>query len=215
MLQTRARFFCLLAVPALLGAACSRDDASTDDNAPAPTEAAEPDDDAEPAAATGLFAVDGDEATMTGEIGSSTPDEVRSLIESNPDVTTIVMVDVPGSGDDEANLVASRLIREAGLATYVPADGFIASGGVDFYLAGLERSFDEGAEFGVHSWASSDGREGGELDMDDSEHDLFLNYYEEIGVNPDFYWFTLEAAPAADIHIMTSDELDTYGFATN
>jgi len=35
-----------------------------------------------------------------------------------------------------------------------------------------------------------------------------------MNVDPGFYWFTLDAAPAADIHYMTDDELDRYGFAT-
>lgn len=208
MNQTPARLFCLLAIPATFGSACSSDETSSD-NAPTSAETITS------AGETGIFVVDGTDATMSGEIGSSTPDDVRQLIANNPDVTTIVMADVPGSGDDEANLEASRLIREAGLNTHLNANGFVASGGVDFYLAGTERTFDEGAEFGVHSWATSDGVEGKDLDMDDPEHSLYLGYYDEIGISADFYWFTLEAAPAADIHIMTNAELDAYGFATN
>lgn len=201
MIQTTARLFCLLAIPAILGSACSSDDDSSDDGAAT--------------AEDGHFVVEGADATMSGEIGSSTPDEVRQLIADNPEVTTIVMVDVPGSGDDRANLEASRLVREAGLATHLDADGFVASGGVDFYLAGVERTFDEGARFGVHSWATSDGIEGKDVDPDDPQHLDYLDYYEEVGISADFYWFTLEAAPADDYHIMTDEELDTYGFATD
>lgn len=149
---------------------------------------------------------------MSGVIGSSTPDAVQDLIDNHPEVTTIVLVDVPGSEDDESNLRASRLVRTAGLATHVPANGVIASGGVDFFLAGASRSWDTDATFGVHSWASGD-TEGKDIPRDDPEHDLFLNYYNEIGVDEDFYWFTLEAAPADSIHNMTEPELERYGFA--
>ncbi|MEM9132166.1 MAG: hypothetical protein AAF962_05755 [Actinomycetota bacterium] len=160
------------------------------------------------------FAVEGSEAFMSGVIASSTPAAVRELIAEHPEVTTIVMVDVPGSADDVANLEAARLVREAGLDTHVPADGEIASGGVDFYLAGVERTFADGAVFGVHSWATVDGTEGIDVPRDDPQHRLYLDYYAEVGISDDFYWFTLEAAPAAGIHDMTADELARYGFAT-
>lgn len=160
------------------------------------------------------FEIQGDEAMMTGVIGETTPDAVADLLEDHPEVTTIVMSDVPGSENDEANLKASSLVREAGLSTHVPSDGFIASGGVDFFLAGTDRSFETGAQFGVHSWATDDGVNGDDLDRNDPQHQLYLNYYDDIGVDEDFYWFTLQAAPPDDFHIMTPGELEQYGFET-
>jgi len=84
------------------------------------------------------FEVDGTEAVMSGVINGSTPDMLRDLIADHPEVTTIVMVLVPGSIDDTANLEASLLVRDAGLNTH--ATGLLASGGVDFFLAGNERT---------------------------------------------------------------------------
>ena len=161
------------------------------------------------------FTVDGNTATMTGVIDSSTPDAVRDLLAENPDVDTIVMVDVPGSADDEANLEASRLVRAAGLTTHARSDSVLASGGVDFYLAGATRTYEPGAQFGVHSWATGDGAEGIDVPRDDEQHALYLNYYAEMGIDADFYWFTLEAAPADDIHWMTEAELTKYAFVTS
>lgn len=55
-----------------------------------------------------------------------------------------------------------------------------------------------------------------DLPDDDPEHDLYLDDHAEMGIDADYYYrFTLGAAPAADIHWMTSDELDTYGVATS
>ncbi|MEM9655499.1 MAG: alpha/beta hydrolase [Actinomycetota bacterium] len=161
-----------------------------------------------------VFEVAGTTATMTGVIGSSTPDAVRDLVDDHPEVETIVMVDVPGSEDDEANLEAGRLVRSAGLATHVPADGFIASGGVDFYLAGVSRTYEAGAEFGVHSWATGDGLSGDSVEDDDAQHDLYLDYYADVGVDDAFYWFTLGAAPADSLHIMSEAELVEFEFGT-
>lgn len=160
------------------------------------------------------FDVQGQDALMTGVIDESTPAAVDDLLSDHPGVTTIVMIDVPGSDNDEANLQASSMIRRAGLATHVPTDGFIASGGVDFFLAGVDRTFDSGARFGVHSWASGDGINGDEIPRGHPEHQIYLDYYKAIDIDEDFYWFTLQAAPPDDFHIMTADELDEYGFAT-
>lgn len=161
------------------------------------------------------FQVVDSRAYMIGEIDSSTPDAVEDLLEDHPEAATIVLLEVPGSSDDEANLEAARMVREAGLATHVPGDGEIASGGVDFFLAGETRTFDDGARFGVHSWGTGDPDFNAvDLDEDDPEHDKYLDYYEELGIDPDFYWFTIEAAPPLEIHWMTSAELDEFGFAT-
>ena len=86
------------------------------------------------------FEVQGEQAVMIGVIDGTTPDEVQDLIDAHPNVTTIVMQDVEGSADDEANLVAARLVHQHGFHTHVPADGLIASGGVDFFLAGTTRT---------------------------------------------------------------------------
>ena len=119
------------------------------------------------------------------------------------------MQEVPGSIDDEANLAAARLVRSYGLKTLVPTDGLIASGGVDFFLAGVERIVEPNAMLGVHSWAGDDFT-GAELSRDNPEHRLYLDYYAEMGIPAEFYWFTLKAAPAEDIHFMTPEEIAQY-----
>jgi len=164
------------------------------------------------------FEVEGETASMYGVIDHSTPQVVQSLIDEHPDVTTIVMIDVPGSDDDPANLAAARLVRESGLTVIVPSNGVIASGGVDFFIAGAERIVEPCAKLGVHSW-DEDGLDGGiiygnEVSRDDPSHTMFLDYYREMGVPEDFYWFTLDAAPAARIHWMSDEEIIGFGLVT-
>ena len=159
------------------------------------------------------FEVEGDVAVMRGVIGPSTPRVVHSLLREHPDLETIVMADVPGSMDDHANLRAARMVRERGLATHVPAGGEVASGGTDFFLAGVRRTAAEGARFGVHSWGGP-GVDGAEVPRDDPEHAKYLEYYREMGIPEAFYWYTLEAAPADDIHWMTGEELELYEVLT-
>jgi len=159
------------------------------------------------------FDVRGDTAVMSGVIGASTPGRVLELALEHPEVDVIVMREVPGSIDDESNLRAAALVRRLGLATHVPADGEVASGGTDFFLAGARRTAEPGALFGVHSWGGF-GEEGADVPRDDPEHDKYLEYYRAMGIDEEFYWYTLEAAGADDIHWMTPEELERYGFFT-
>jgi len=155
------------------------------------------------------FEIVGENAILNGVIGPSTPGRVLELILEHPDVHTIVLEDVPGSMDDVANLRAARMIHAHGYATHVADRGMAASGGVDFFLAGTRRSLGEGARLGVHSWGGM-GENALELPRDDPEHRLYLDFYEDIGFPPEFYWYTLEAADAEDIHWMTREEIELF-----
>ncbi len=167
-------------------------------------------------------------AILHGTIGSDTPNKVQNLINNFPKVTTLVFTTVPGSGDDEANLVAAKAINTRGYTTYLPAvtayaetleyENFIASGGVDLFLAGKTRIIDEGAELGVHAWADGDNNEATDFSEDDEVHQSYINYYIQIGFSEAaaraFYFFTINAAPAADIHPMTEAEIATHNLRT-
>lgn len=155
------------------------------------------------------FDINGTTATMTGELTSSAPAEITALLDNNPDLEWIELLDCPGSIDDRSALEAARMIRDAGINTRVPEDGEIASGAVDFFIAGMQRDVIEGGKVGVHSW--SDGiLEGSEVPQEDPEHDLYLTFYTDMGIPNDFYWFTLNAAPSDGIHYMTQTELEQY-----
>jgi hypothetical protein len=160
------------------------------------------------------FDVEGDRAYMNGTINTGTPEQVATLLAENPGLSVIEMEMVPGSVDDEACLAAGRLVREHGLSTHLAADGEIASGGVDFFLAGVERTIEDGGMVGVHSWSQLGGPDGEELPRDDSEHQPYLDYFLEMSISEDFYWFTLEAASANDIHWMSLEELVAYDVIT-
>lgn len=159
------------------------------------------------------FSAYDDFAVMRGLIGSSTPDEVADLLDDNPDIKTIVIAYSPGSEDDDANLEASLAIHKAGINTCVPPGGETNSGGVDLFLSGNERWLADDAWVGVHSWGSDDGN-GSDLPEDDPEHDKYLDFYRQIDIDNDFYWFTLEAADANDIHNMSSAERAQFNIET-
>ena len=168
------------------------------------------------------FEVRGELAIMRGLIVAGTPSSVLELAFMNPEVRTLVLVDMPGSIDDVAMVRAGRYIRQLGLDTHVPADSEVASGATDLFLAGEHRSAEPGARFGIHSWG------GGpvpatdlppvlatDLPRDHEDHLKYLDYYEEMGIPGEFYWRTLSAAPAEGIHWMTEEELERFGFFTD
>lgn len=162
---------------------------------------------------TSRFIISGDKAVMTGVIWKGTIDEVKKLIREYPAVETIIMENVEGSIDDESNLIASRLVREAGLNTKVLKNGVIASGGTDFFIAGVKREVEEGGKVGVHSWSDESGTEASKLPTDDASHQSYINYYKDMGL-PDpsgFYFFTINSADASSIYYMSQDELKKYG----
>ncbi len=167
------------------------------------------------------FQVQGNTATMTGTIDCATPAVVRQLLAANPQLATIVLANVPGSADDDANLEAARLVRQAGINTHVPAGPGVASGGTDFFLAGVIRTMDAGAVIGVHSWQDENGSGKAQKDSNPNwatapAHASFLQYYQEMGLAdpPGFYCYTMDAAPPAGIHNMTLQEKNQWGMCS-
>lgn len=154
-----------------------------------------------------------DSLYMKGVIYSNTLKDIKKVLDANPQVTTLVMEDVAGSIDDNINLVASQEIRKRNINTYLPENGMVASGGTDMFLAGKKRQLHPTAKLGVHSW--SDGEKGGdEYLREHSEHVKYLDYYKEMQIPAEFYWYTLKAAPAEDIHWMTPEEIVEYKIVT-
>ena len=106
------------------------------------------------------------------------------------------------------------MLRQANYATYLPAGGLVASGGTDLLLAGVPRIVERGTTIGVHSW--SDGAAIGDTIARDAEdHRAYLDYYRVLAIDQEFYWFTLQAAPADGMHWMTDSEMAKYSVYTH
>lgn len=159
------------------------------------------------------FVTRGDEIIVTGVIDRRALRTFEREADRNPQAKTLVLQLVDGSADDDANVVFSRVVRERGFDTVVPSDGLVASGGTDLFLAGNQRTLEPGACVGVHSWSSAR-LEGAELPRDDPEHDIYTAYFEAIGADPDFYWYTLEVASSDEMHWMSAAEVDRFDMTT-
>jgi len=151
---------------------------------------------------------------VSGEINSKSFKQLKAVIKENPEITTLVLLDVPGSLNDDVNLKMCHWIRDQGFNTYIKKDGHVASGGTDLFIAGNKRYYEEGAKLGVHSW--QDGiNEAKDLPKDHKDHKMFIDYTEKMLGSADFYWYTIYAAPAADIYYMTPEEIAKYGMYTH
>ena len=162
----------------------------------------------------GPFSVlSGSVAELNGVIDQTTPDQVHRMLVAYPGIRLIRMVDCPGTENDDANLEVARMIHRAGISTYVPSGGSVRSGGVELFLAGIHRSAEPGAEFGVHSWEDEDGRQARDVPAGDPAHLAYLRYYQDVGLSPElasaFYAFTNQAS-FDSIHYMTQRELALY-----
>lgn len=155
-------------------------------------------------------------ATLNGIIESNVVSQINNLVANHPNVRTLILGGMDGSDDDTANLRASAIIRQQGFDTVLLANSAIASGAVDMFLAGNTRTIHHGAKVGIHSWAGN-GEQGSDLlnNRNHPSHRPYLDYYRDMGINSDFYWLTLRAAPGCAFVDMTEHQLRTYGLATN
>jgi hypothetical protein len=122
-------------------------------------------------------------AALVDVTDARSPSAFAAMLAAYPGITLIEMVDCPGTEDDRANLRLGRMIRAAGIATYVPKGGSVRSGGVELFLAGARRLADPGAEFAVHAWIDEDGREAGDYAASAPENRKYLDYYRQMGMD--------------------------------
>lgn len=131
----------------------------------------------------GPFAViDASHAALVGEVDSNSPSQFKDMLKAHPGIRVLELIDCPGTVDDGANLVLGRMIRSHGVATDVPSGGSVRSGGVEIFLAGVNRSAAPDAEFGVHSWKDESGHQPGDFPLDAPANKVYLDYYREMGL---------------------------------
>lgn len=149
-------------------------------------------------------------AALVGTTGSAAPFQFADMLRAHPGIRTLEMIECPGTEDDRANLRLGRMIRAAGIATHVPAQGSVRSGAVELFLAGSRRTADPGAEFAVHAWMDDTGREATDYAAGAPENAKYLSYYQTMGMSVDearqFYAMT-NSVPNADAKWLDAGEM--------
>lgn len=168
----------------------------------------------------GIFKVLDDNLTieMNGDITSSVLEEFNKLLNAFPKVNQINIVECGGSSDDEVNLKLSAKVHQKSISIHLMDNGIIASGGVDFFVAGIKRTKGINTKIGVHSWGGDGDEQATDYPIGHANHLPYIDYYKSIGFSQqqaeDFYYFTIYAASADDIHWMTDEEIEKYNIIT-
>ncbi|MBM3595622.1 MAG: LLM class flavin-dependent oxidoreductase [Alphaproteobacteria bacterium] len=116
------------------------------------------------------------ERALVDVTDARSPAAFNAMMSAFPQIALLEMVDCLGTEADRANLRLGRMIRAAGIATYVPAVGSLRSCGVELFLAGVERRADPGAEFAVHAWIDDEGRQAAAYALHAPENAKYLAY---------------------------------------
>jgi beta-lactamase class D len=158
-------------------------------------------------------AIQGEKMYLLGDFNSQSYAQVTSALAKYPKVKTIVLTANSGSLDDDTTFKIARYIRSKNLNTHLLANSVIASGAVDLFLSGKQRTMEKGAMLGVHSW--SDGsNEAKDLPRNHPDHKLNADYIEDMLGDDAFYWFTIDAASADSIYWMKADEIARFNIIT-
>jgi hypothetical protein len=160
-------------------------------------------------AAYGPFRVlDEHRAALVDATDAASPGAFRAMLRDHPGIAAIEMIECPGTDDDTANLALGRMIRAARIATHVPANGSVRSGAVELFLAGAVRSIEDGAEFAVHAWRDSDGREPGDFAADSTVNRAYLDYYRQMGLaDAQAFYDMTNAVPNAGARWLTAQDM--------
>lgn len=150
-----------------------------------------------------------DKAHISGLLGKKFHKKFEKFVIEHPEVKELVLVNIPGSINDEWNVKTCLLLNKNGMNTHLLSTSEISSGGVDLFISGNKRTIEEGAKIGVHSWRDGN-KDGSEYPRDSEEHIMFLDFFKEIKMDTTFYWYTLRAAPADSMHWMTNQEIKKY-----
>jgi hypothetical protein len=164
-----------------------------------------------PSLGSGRFqlVIDGPVAHAYGTTDTESFAEVRAALNANPQIETIVLRDVPGTRDMFQNTRIAKMIRGRGINTHLESSSRIASGGVDLFLAGAERTMECGAWIGVHSWKNVDGETPKSLGYDPALP-YMQDFHAEIGVDPDFYPFARDASPHELLYILQPRDIERF-----
>jgi hypothetical protein len=157
----------------------------------------------------------GDAVRIEGLINSRAYGQFRRVVEDNPQVVRVIFGDIEGSTDADDVVDMGYLIRNLGMVTEILPNAEVYSGGVDLFLAGVQRRVGSGAYVGVHDWETGFGTRGSELSRSSRRHEPTRGYIEDMLGSDAFYWFTLQAAPFDGVYLMNRGDMIRFGLITH
>lgn len=154
--------------------------------------------------------IDDSHAALLGITDDRSPAQFAAMLRDYPGIATLEMIECPGTFDDIANLQLGRMIRAAGIATRVPRGGSVRSGAVELFLAGANRTIEDGASFAVHAWEDDSGLQANDYPASAPENRKYIAYYREMGMSAQqaqaFYAMT-NSAPFEEARWLSAREM--------
>lgn len=142
---------------------------------------------------------------------------IKNLVRDHPEVDTLVLKNMPGTKDVDTNLKIARNIRKAGLKTHLERNSFIASGAVDLFLAGTERTMACGAIIGVHTihyYKEGKAFKGPSFHPGNLGHDPFQKrnerFLRDMGIDPTFYEFSRDKALPEELYYLKTEDINRF-----
>ena len=158
------------------------------------------------------YEVVGNKAYLKGTLGHKGYKNTVKMISENPQVSYIVLDDIPGCVNDYYNQQTCYLIKEKNIQTIALAGAQISDGGSDFLFSGLNPLVSDSSYVGVSGWKTR-GKEAVELDKKHEDHKFFTKFYDSININSDLYWYTLDKASSDEIYWMPYKDITNMNLA--
>ena len=153
--------------------------------------------------------VKGNEAYVDGTLGKLFYKKFKKTLDQYPQLTTVILLDIPGSVNDEWNVKTGKLLCKKGLKTMLTPNSIVTSGGTNLFVSGKTLAIAPGAKIGVHAW-SEETKTALSFPKNHQAHQIFLDFYRAVEIDTSFYWFTLKAAPAEKMYFMSTTEIEQF-----
>lgn len=152
-------------------------------------------------------------ASAVGFIEVGTAAAFAQFLESQGDELTVLVLHSPGGSVRDA-IEMARALREKGVATHVPTNGYCASSCPLVFAGGTARSVGEPAWVGVHQAFAPGEREGTIADGLAGGQEIsaeVLALLVDMGIDA-AAWIPAMRTPKDRLYVYTRDELEEYGW---
>ena len=176
------------------------------------------------------------EAEVFGDITEGVLEDFETVMDDDPSIQQLEPIyargsdtgayEIDGVETDECVKLCRKIYWHR-IQTFLPKGGLVASGGTDLLAVGFAASYSGDAEqperephagtcIVVHAWGGGWDRndEGSAWGIQTQRSHLaqekYLQYYEDVDVAADFYWFAIESAKAGDMRYTNTEMFSEY-----
>jgi len=162
---------------------------------------------------TARFYVDNGIAIMHGKFTTRTVSDFRKMLIEHPEVHTLEFGYTPGSFSRHKPhaIKLGTVIRENCLTTRISKTSLVLAEATHAFIAGCNLEIESNSVIGLASWVTAEYSEQLESNPKLLElQQLYLDYYDAIGVSHNFYHYQLDMT-GPEVHVIDTDTLAKFG----